>query len=268
MTCRAAAASSPKAVTSSAARPLAAFRPSPASPPSSTRFSVPVRSSSVVADWPASAIRRRTASASRATSWPSTRADPASGASRVARIRTVVVLPAPFGPSSPYTVPGGTARSRPSSARPVRNRLARAITSIASGSGRPALGSVKLIVLSLSILFSYNVVKAKLALTVLSSLRSLPRADHHSRSPSASGSDPTPGRASPRSWAPQPRRCGQVRTRAWTTSPGPPRSAGDRLRPLPVPRGAAGRGRRAGHDRGDGRARRSRARPRYRRPWR
>jgi hypothetical protein len=34
----------------------------------------------------------------------------------VARIRTSVVLPAPFGPSTPCTMPGGTARSRPTSA--------------------------------------------------------------------------------------------------------------------------------------------------------
>ena len=39
------------------------------------------------------------------------------GRSSVARMRTVVVLPAPFGPSRPRTVPSSTSRSTPSSAR-------------------------------------------------------------------------------------------------------------------------------------------------------
>ena len=43
----------------------------------------------------------RTASASATMSWPSTRALPASGRSSVASMRIVVVLPAPFGPSTP-----------------------------------------------------------------------------------------------------------------------------------------------------------------------
>ncbi len=38
---------------------------------------------------------------------------PASGRARVVRIRTAVVFPAPFGPSSPRTVPAGTAKSTP-----------------------------------------------------------------------------------------------------------------------------------------------------------
>ena len=38
-------------------------------------------------------------------------------------MRTVVVLPAPFGPSTPSTVPRGTARSMPSSARTFPNDL-------------------------------------------------------------------------------------------------------------------------------------------------
>ena len=45
------------------------------------------------------------------------RALPASGLSSVVRMRTVVVLPAPFGPSRPSTVPSRTSRSTPSSAR-------------------------------------------------------------------------------------------------------------------------------------------------------
>src|SRR3954469_8655689 len=82
-----------------------------------TRFSSPVRCSSTAAYWPASPMRARSAGASETTSRPATRALPASGSSSVARMRTIVVLPAPLGPSTPSTVPGATASSTPSSAR-------------------------------------------------------------------------------------------------------------------------------------------------------
>src|SRR4051795_10236299 len=82
-----------------------------------TRFSSPVRCSSTAAYWPGSPMRARSAGASETTSRPATRALPASGSSSVARMRTVVVLPAPLGPSTPSTVPGATASSTPSSAR-------------------------------------------------------------------------------------------------------------------------------------------------------
>src|SRR5262245_10301027 len=74
---------------------------------------------------------RRTAAASRTTSRPATRAHPASGRSSVVRMRTAVVLPAPFGPRTPRTEPAGTARSRPASACVVPYRLARPPASIA-----------------------------------------------------------------------------------------------------------------------------------------
>ena len=44
---------------------------------------------------------RRTASASATTSYPATRAVPAVGRNSVVRMRTTVVLPAPFGPRKP-----------------------------------------------------------------------------------------------------------------------------------------------------------------------
>jgi hypothetical protein len=88
-------------------------------------FSVPVRVSSTDAYWPVSPMSLRTWCGSRTTSWPSTLAVPASGVSNVARMRTAVVLPAPFGPSSPNTVPVRTARLTPSSARVSPNRLTR-----------------------------------------------------------------------------------------------------------------------------------------------
>jgi hypothetical protein len=81
-----------------------------------TRFSKPVRYSSTAAYWPDSPIRRLTSAGSDATSTPATRADPPSGRSNVVRHRTVVVLPAPFGPSNPRILPFGTAKSTPPSA--------------------------------------------------------------------------------------------------------------------------------------------------------
>ena len=50
------------------------------------------------------------------TSWPATRAVPLVGVVSVVIIRTVVVLPAPLGPSMPSTVPSGTLRLTPSTA--------------------------------------------------------------------------------------------------------------------------------------------------------
>ena len=50
------------------------------------------------------------------TSIPATVARPPSGRASVVRIRTVVDLPAPFGPSRPKTVPGSTEKLIPSSA--------------------------------------------------------------------------------------------------------------------------------------------------------
>ena len=55
-------------------------------------------------------------SGSSRTSYPATRAVPLVGTDSVVIIRTVVVLPAPFGPSSPSTVPGATVKLTPSTA--------------------------------------------------------------------------------------------------------------------------------------------------------
>src|SRR5215468_2476355 len=101
------------------------------------RFSWPVSSSWMAADWPASPIDRRTAAASRTTSWPSTRAFPPSGSSSVVRIRTAVVFPAPLGPSTPSTVPRGTDRSIPRSACTSPNDLVKSSTRIAGCSPTP-----------------------------------------------------------------------------------------------------------------------------------
>src|SRR5689334_6243461 len=70
---------------------------------------------------PARPISSRTRRGSRVTSCPATMAVPESGLGRVARSRTAVVLPAPFGPRRAHTVPPGTLKPSPSRAwtRPV-----------------------------------------------------------------------------------------------------------------------------------------------------
>src|SRR5262249_1381363 len=65
--------------------------------------------------------------------WMVTR--PESGFSKVARIRTHVVFPAPLGPSNPSTVPSATDRSSPSSAWTLLYSLARRSTSMAAVTG-------------------------------------------------------------------------------------------------------------------------------------
>jgi hypothetical protein len=56
---------------------------------------------------------------------------PASGRSSVVSTRTAVVLPAPLGPSSPSTLPGGTCRSTPARARTSPKDFTRPVTLIA-----------------------------------------------------------------------------------------------------------------------------------------
>ena len=62
------------------------------------------------ANWP------RACTGSEATSTPPTVARPLVGRTRVVSMPTVVVLPAPFGPSSPNTSPEVTANETPSTA--------------------------------------------------------------------------------------------------------------------------------------------------------
>ena len=79
------------------------------------RFSSPVCNSSTAAYWPVRLMLRRTARRSATTSKPATVARPASARRSVERIRTIVVLPAPLGPSSENTLPRSTRRPTPSS---------------------------------------------------------------------------------------------------------------------------------------------------------
>ncbi len=70
-----------------------------------TRFSTPVSISSTAAYCPVRPMSERTWWAWRTTSNPPTVARPSSGRRSVARIRTAVVLPAPFGPRTPSRRP-------------------------------------------------------------------------------------------------------------------------------------------------------------------
>src|SRR4051812_5348591 len=80
-----------------------------------SRFSSPVSSLSTAEYWPVTPIAPRTSSGLPSRSCPATWTVPPSAGIRVDRIWTVVVLPAPFGPSREKIVPSGTARSTPSS---------------------------------------------------------------------------------------------------------------------------------------------------------
>src|SRR3990170_9035849 len=98
-------------------------------------------------------IDRWTAIGSATMSWPATRARPSVGGRTVARIRIVVVLPAPFGPRNPKTVRSGTWNVAPSSAfapsprtrwytfvRPSTSIIDRSDESEADHKGRGVLG--------------------------------------------------------------------------------------------------------------------------------
>jgi hypothetical protein len=65
-------------------------------------------------------MARRTFSGSLVTEWPATQAWPPLGLSSVVRMRIVVVLPAPFGPMKPKTLPSSMLKCKSLSAvRPL-----------------------------------------------------------------------------------------------------------------------------------------------------
>ena len=102
--------------------------------PISSRFSRPVERASIATDCMAKPTRRRISAGCCTTSRPATEARPAVSGMRVARIRIVVVLPAPFGPRNPKNSPTATATSIPSSARvPPGYSLTRPATSMTAG---------------------------------------------------------------------------------------------------------------------------------------
>src|SRR5918993_3633637 len=81
--------------------------------------------------WGTTATSRRARTGSTPTSTPLTQAVPPVRRTRVVRIPTVVVFPAPFGPSSPSTSLRRTAKLTPSTAfaLALRYRLTRSRTS-------------------------------------------------------------------------------------------------------------------------------------------
>src|SRR5579871_889155 len=70
-------------------------------------------------------MRALAAAGSAQTSIPSTQTCPASGRSRPVAMRSVVVLPAPLGPTRPKNEPRGTSSDSPATATFAPNRLAR-----------------------------------------------------------------------------------------------------------------------------------------------
>src|SRR5438874_7441412 len=97
-----------------------------------TTFSRSVRRSSRPAVSVSTPVRRRTASPSATGSRPSTRLVPASGRRTPLSNRTVVVLPAPLGPSSATTSPGATSNVSWSTAGRLANERVSPLVSIAA----------------------------------------------------------------------------------------------------------------------------------------
>ncbi len=101
---------------SSSAFSIASFFGRRKSLPTIIKFSRPVRFSSTAAYCPERPIISLACAGFLKISTPATCAVPESGFNRVDKILTVVVLPAPFGPSKPKIVPVGTTRSTPAKA--------------------------------------------------------------------------------------------------------------------------------------------------------
>ena len=111
------ASSRPNRPSRSSAVVRACFDDRPSRRPNSQRFSRPVRFSSTEAYCPVTPSSWRMTWGCRRTSTPNSWASPPSIGSRVASICSIVVLPAPLGPSTPNTSPRCTSRSMPSTAR-------------------------------------------------------------------------------------------------------------------------------------------------------
>ena len=113
---------------SSSARERAADLLSPCSRPNRSRFSRPVSMSSRATCCPVSMITRRTAAGWATTSKPAILAVPRSGLVSVDNMSTVVVLPAPFGPSNATTSPRPTSKLMPRTASTSPNDLPSPLT--------------------------------------------------------------------------------------------------------------------------------------------
>ena len=112
---------------------MASFLGSLNSLPSIIKFSIPVRFSSTEAFCPDKPIISRACSGSLITSTSETMAVPESGTNKVVKTRTAVVLPAPFGPSNPKTLPCSTFKLSPSRAVTSPYFFTKLVASIAIG---------------------------------------------------------------------------------------------------------------------------------------
>lgn len=101
---------------SSSARRFRSARPTPWYAAWKTRLSRTPSERSRFCRCGTTASFAHTATASVRTSSPATRAIPDVGTTRVVRTPTVVVFPAPFGPSRPNTSPSPTSNDSPSTA--------------------------------------------------------------------------------------------------------------------------------------------------------
>ena len=138
-TCWSARSAIPNCSRSSSARRATHARSRPRMRPVSVRFSRAVRRSSSPACSVSTPVRRRTSSPCVAGSSPSTLARPRSGVRMPLSSRTVVVFPAPLGPSRARTSPGFTSIVSPSRATPLGNERVRSwvsMTGISWQSGR------------------------------------------------------------------------------------------------------------------------------------
>ena len=144
---RSAASDRPTSSSSSSVRDRAACPVIPYSPHWSSSSSRPVCTGSSPISCSATPIRRRTSAPCSTTSSPATVALPAVGGSSVHSIRTVVVLPAPFGPRNPNTSPAETVRSmsRTASIPPlnVRRSERAAIAASAASATGPSLRAAR-----------------------------------------------------------------------------------------------------------------------------
>src|SRR5256714_13640572 len=126
--------SSPNCSSSAAARSLRSVRPTPWYAAWNVRFWRGVRDRSRLLRCGTTARRDRAATGSRRTSIPASTARPLVACTRVVSTPTVVVLPAPLGPSSPNTSPWDTPKDSPSTA--LTSRFGYRLTSSTTSTAR------------------------------------------------------------------------------------------------------------------------------------
>ena len=120
----------PTRTSASSTRSARSRRPLLPAASSSRRFARPDRCGHAAGPSTSAPTRGSTCAASRGIGLPSSATRPAVGCTSPSSIRTSVVLPDPFGPSSPNRAPVGTVSDTPSTATTCRKRLVRPSVSI------------------------------------------------------------------------------------------------------------------------------------------